>query len=63
MGKTILIAAVTGLIVGFVAGLLIKSVPAIGNLIPDGWESLIVGGLAGGFAALAGGLANRPKTD
>jgi hypothetical protein len=53
MGKLILIAAVVGLIVGLGAGILLATVPAIGNLVPDGWESAIIGGLAGGAAVLA----------
>ena len=52
MLKLILVAALVGLIVGLLGGLLVAT-PAVNNLIPDGWESMIVGALAGGAAAFA----------
>ncbi len=52
MLKTLLIAALVGLVVGLLGGLLV-AIPAVNNLIPEGWDSMIIGALAGGAAAFA----------
>jgi len=59
--KSIGIAVAVGLLVGIVMGVLLNVVPAIGNLVPADWHGALVGGAAGGAAAVAVGK-NRRKT-
>jgi len=61
MLKIICVAAVVGLIVGLVGGLLLAT-PSVNNLIPDGWEGMIVGAFAGGAAAIAAAKVSKPNT-
>lgn len=61
MIKTIGIAFIVGLVTGTVLGLLLKSVPALNELIPAGWHGAVVGGLAGAAAAMAGSMSHSTK--
>ena len=57
--RPILVAIVVGLIVGVVFGVLFKTVPFIGNLVPAGLHGAVVGGAAGGAAALTVGTQRK----
>ena len=59
MNKTIFTAMIVGLITGLIVGVLLRSVPALDNLVPDNLNGLITGGLAGAMAVIA---VNRNKS-
>jgi NhaP-type Na+/H+ or K+/H+ antiporter len=56
-------AILIGLVVGLAAAFVIQFVPAVRDTIPANMHTLIIGGLAGGAAALAMGSKKTPDDD
>ena len=59
--RSLIIAAIVGLITAIVLTVFFKMVPAIGNLIPADWYSAVIGGFSGGFATLAVGALKKKE--
>jgi len=52
MKKLLTTSIIAGGITGLIVGILVVSIPALDNLIPDNYDTLIVGGIAGAVAVI-----------